>query len=215
MDYIAVLDHDHLDNGIFLTAFARSLGSHKGKRGLIIHGDSAYTDRLIQTGVMREDAELRAIRDLNHRLIALLADNGISAIGLNGHQRSILSFDGEGFQLNRQELERLPDTPHIVLSSLFSNHTTGATDVIPLQQMALVLQKRLNIEDVIIFNMDDSEEIIDRTTPESVSARDLGHTFPSERVPVEFRNPSMDLKLMSARSFARYPEEKKVVIIRP
>ncbi len=73
MDYIAVLDYEHLDNGMFLTAFAKALSQQKS-RGIILHGDSEYTERLIQTGIMREEATIRAMKDLNHRLVALFAD---------------------------------------------------------------------------------------------------------------------------------------------
>lgn len=63
--FIAVLDHEHLENSIFLTSFAKSLAQLGDRKGIVIHGDSPYTDRLIQTGMMREDARLRAIKDLN------------------------------------------------------------------------------------------------------------------------------------------------------
>ena len=49
---------------------------------------SEYTDRLMQTGMMREDARKRAVMDLNRRLITLFADHGVSAIGLNGFQKN-------------------------------------------------------------------------------------------------------------------------------
>ena len=85
MDFLAILDYEHLDNGVFLTSFAKSL-AQKEKRGLIIHGDSEHTERIIQTGVMRDEARIRAIKELNHRLVALFADEGVSTIALNGFQ---------------------------------------------------------------------------------------------------------------------------------
>src|SRR5690625_7351678 len=94
MDYIAVIDHDHLDNGIFLTSLARAIFGQSSERGLIIHGGSAYTDRLIQTGMFRSDAEIRASRDVNHTLVALFAAHGVSMVGLNGCQRSLIQRVG-------------------------------------------------------------------------------------------------------------------------
>ena len=114
--YIAVLDYDHLDNGLFLKTFANAIANHK-ERGLILHSDSQYTDRIIQTGVMREDARIRAIKDLNNRLIALFADEGISAIGLNGYQRELISMAGDDITIDVEQLNKLPDQPVLLLSS--------------------------------------------------------------------------------------------------
>src|SRR5690554_5498427 len=121
MDYIAVIDYEHLDNGMFLTAFARSLAQQKGSRGLIIHGGSDYAERLLQTGVMREDAVVRATRDLNHRLIALFADHGVAAIGLNAYQKSLIRMTESGPELDIGQFRRLPKQPHLLISNLIED----------------------------------------------------------------------------------------------
>lgn len=92
MSYIAVLDFENLDNGIFLHAFAQALARHQ-RPGIIIHGDSEYTNRIMQTGVMRDDASRRAIKDLNLRLTALLADAGVPAVAMHGFHKDAIQVD--------------------------------------------------------------------------------------------------------------------------
>lgn len=140
MDFLAVLDYEHLDNGMFLTSFARAL-SKKKIRGLIIHGDSEYTERIIQTGVMREDARVRAIKELNHRLIALFADEGVSTIGINGFQKSLATTDGDHIHIDKSKLAHVPVQPMLLLSNLGLHSETGNKTVIPLPDYAEALKK--------------------------------------------------------------------------
>ena len=38
------------------------------------------------------NAIIRSIKDLNHRIVALLADNSVSGIGINGYQKNIIQL---------------------------------------------------------------------------------------------------------------------------
>ena len=146
---LALLDRDHLDQTFFLKSLAKELAGAQqaGIRVVLLHGDSPYTDRIMQEGVMREEASSRAARDLNHRLVALLADAGVSAIGLVGRQRGLLtradggrqtgSETGHGgnrdggaiggtgapgaFQLNREVWQALPPVPVVALCGLLDD----------------------------------------------------------------------------------------------
>ncbi|MEX2585847.1 MAG: hypothetical protein WD315_05585 [Balneolaceae bacterium] len=215
MDYIAVIDYEHLDNGMFLSSFARSLSSQQTARGVIIHGDSAYTERLLQSGMMREEATVRSIRDLNHRLIALLADYGVSAIGLNGHQRSLIRMEEESTQLDTNHLLRLPDTPHILLSSLAFVPGRDEPGVLKLPELVALLQKQLQIRDVILFSMNDSDEIIQKEMPETIRWAELEETFSESPVPSEFHGVSFPLRLLTTGRFADYPSTKGTTLITP
>lgn len=132
---LALLDREHLDQSFFLKSLARELAEAQraGLRVVLLHGDSPYTDRIMQGGVMREEASSRAARDLNHRLIALLADAGVSAIGLLGRQKNLVTTEGTGsgeagaerpgaqgptFRLDRQVWDALPPVPVVVLCGL-------------------------------------------------------------------------------------------------
>jgi len=215
MDYIAVIDYEHLDNGMFLSSFARAIAQQKESRGVIIHSDSAYTERLLQSGMFREDAIVRAIRDLNHRLIALLADYGVSAIGLNGHQRSLVSRTVDGVKLNVGQLTALPKTPHLLISSLTDVPGESRPGVLGLPNLAELLQKELNIPEVILFSMDDAEEMIRRDLPGKVQKEDLDTHFSSSNIPFEFREIPFSFRLSSTHSFAGYPSIKGTTSISP
>ncbi|MDZ7756314.1 hypothetical protein [Rhodohalobacter sp.] len=128
--FIAVLDHQHLENSVFLTAFAKSLAKLGDRKGIIVHGDSPYTDRLIQTGMMREDARLRAIKDLNKRLIGLFADQGIPTIGVHGFQKEMATIKEGELWFNKEKIEDLHDIPNLLLSNLV-DEMTDAQNMFP------------------------------------------------------------------------------------
>ena len=122
MDFIAVLNYEQLDNNFFLTSFAKSLAKKKGP-GILLHGDSEHTERVIQTGMMRDDAEIRAMKELNRRLVSLLADEGIPSIGINGYQKSAFRQKGKEILASLKALESIPTVPVLILSGLIENET--------------------------------------------------------------------------------------------
>ncbi|MEX0594358.1 MAG: hypothetical protein WD115_06245 [Balneolaceae bacterium] len=214
IDYIAILDYDHLDNGLFLASLANALATRGEERGLLIHGDSAYTERLLQTGVMREEARIRAMRDLNHRLIALLADHGVSAIGLNGHQRGLVKQDSKNgeIRLDTAQLQNLPDTPHLVLSAL-GESDSGERTSIPLPDLATAISRQLSIQRIYIFHTSDDREILTDKEPEETSQHPNGHVLNREEIPDGFHSMSIAVQLTTARQFTSLRPDS--VLIRP
>lgn len=207
IEYIAILDFEHLDNGLFLKTFANAVSTHES-RGLILHSDSQYTERIMQTGVMREDARIRAIKDLNNRLIALFADEGISAIGLNGYQRELIKLTSSGIKVDVEQLKKLPEQPVLLLSSLIHSEETNRPVSASLQDVAASLQSALNVEHTFVFTRSDDAEIIKKEMPESLSqAADRG-AFVEEFVPKEFSELNLSAKLISANDFRNYPNLK-------
>ncbi|WP_340102944.1 hypothetical protein [Rhodohalobacter sp. 8-1] len=207
IDYIAVLDHDHLDNGLFLKTFANALAKHQ-HRGLIIHSDSQYTDRIIQTGVMRDDARKRAIKDLNNRLIALLADEGVSAIGLNGYQRELISMTNGNISVDVEQLKKLPEQPVLLLSSLIYSHDSQQPVSAPLADVTASLQEALNVEHTFLFARSDDSELIKKELPESLEDVPDEKEFLQNNVPEEFQENTVSAKLISANDFRNYPNLK-------
>jgi len=153
--YLAILDKSKLENTVFLTSFAKALASHGHRKGIVLHGDSSYTERLIQTGMMREDAEKRAVRDLNRRLVGLLADEGVSAIGLHGSQKELIKLTRGQLTLDKAQLSSLPKEPVILLSNLVGN-STSSSELIPLHKLGHFLAESLNYE-VILFCNENNE----------------------------------------------------------
>jgi len=153
--YLALLDYNHLDNTLFLTAFAKALAQHGNRKGIIVHGDSSHTERLIQTGMMRQDAQKRAVRDLNRRMIGLLADEGVSAIGLHGEQKELIRNESGTLVLDHKQLKKLPEIPVLLLSNLVAD--AGSTSMVPLEKLGPFLAQELGYR-LITFTTKMNEE---------------------------------------------------------
>ncbi len=200
MDFLAVLDYEHLDNGVFLTSFARSL-AQKEKRGIIIHGDSEHTERIMQLGVMREEARKRAIKELNHRLVALFADEGVSTIALNGYQKSLLTVSGEEVTVDSEHIKSLPVEPMILLSNLGLDKETGKYRPVDLSKMATVLSDAFDIPHVTLFSIDETADFIKQDFPEIIDLEKADSSFVKKHVPENFRDLSVPIHLRSALTF--------------
>jgi len=200
MDFLAVLDYDHLDNGVFLSSFAKSL-ARKKNRGIIIHGDSEHTDRIIQTGVMREDAQIRAIKELNHRLVALFADEGISTIALNGYQKSLVTYDGTVINIDTDQINRLPEHPMLLISNLAVDLRSNKYTALPLSDMAAAFSASFEIEQVTIFSMDDSSDFIKQDFPQNILIEEADQTLIKKHIPENLRDLSTRIRLKTASDF--------------
>lgn len=193
MNYLAVLDFEHLDNGMFLTSFARSL-SKKKSRGIIIHGDSEYTNRIIQTGVMRDEATIRATKDLNHRLVALFADEGIPAIALNGYQKSMITTTQNGVQVDKKQIESLPGETVILLSNLIHNSKKEILPL-PLPELADVLLTTFELNHITLFSTKEGADMMVKNYPVIVEPKGSIEETIFDQIPDEFRSPNYRIKL--------------------
>lgn len=203
MNFIAVLDFEHLDNGIFLTAFARSLARRK-KRGIIIHSDSEYTNRLIQTGMMREDAMRRSIRDLNHRLVALFADQGVPTIALNGYQKAMVTAgNGSALTISRDEIDRLPEQPMLLLSGLAHSADSDLPVPVNLPDFAFSLQRTYSVDAITLFSTSESSSIIKSDLPKRVALGKADSDFLEEHIPESFHGRDETVILSTADAFGK------------
>lgn len=211
INFIAVLDHEHLENTVFLTAFAKSLANLGDRKGIVIHGDSPYTDRLIQTGMMREDARLRAIKDLNKRLVGLFADQGIPTIGIHGFQKGLITKHDDNILLNKKALDAHHATPNLLISSLVEHE--GAPLHVPLPEFSRSISAELDDADILLFSKNEKDEILISETKEKLSWSSLPAGFAETTLPDEFRNFDHPVKLTTATDFANWPSLKKVTKI--
>ncbi|MDX1642633.1 MAG: hypothetical protein R3220_13100 [Balneolaceae bacterium] len=200
MDFLAVLDYEHLDNGVFLNSFAKSL-SKKENRGIIIHGDSEHTERIIQTGVMRKDARIRAIKELNHRLVALFADEGISTIALNGFQKSLLTIKDDTVDFDKKQIDALPEQPLILLSNLGINIDTKDYSTVPLSEMAVVISRKFNIEEITVFSKEESADFIKHDFPDVLRIEEADEAFIEKHIPDSLRDLTVKIRLKTASNF--------------
>ncbi|MDX1617259.1 MAG: hypothetical protein R3224_00635 [Balneolaceae bacterium] len=189
MKYIAALDYDHLDNGVFLTSIGRSLAEQQGVRAFIIHGESEYTERLIQTGIMRDEARVRCIKDLNHRLVALFADQGVSTIGLNGYHKNAIRLEDGELQLDRDFFSSLPKQPVLLLSTLVLDTESQQPVPVELAGFLEFISDRLYPDEVFLFSKDSDTYI-----PQSKTM-----------IPDDLEGIDIDARLTTAAAFANLP----------
>lgn len=217
MHYIAALDYQHLDNGVFLTSLARSLSQqqeNKDVRPIIVHTDSKYTERIMQTGVMRDEATVRSIKDLNKRLVALFADQGVSTVGINPYQRNfIILKDGE-LQLDHSFLETLPSKSVLLLSTLVQDLDNDQTVVIELSRLFRFLHDELATDELFIFSKSDESEVFTEQYESTTYRWDtLDDEFREKQIPDDFANLTCPVRLTSARDFNQIPSLDHSILI--
>jgi hypothetical protein len=195
--YIAVIDYQNLDNPLFLKSFAQTVAQIGAHKAIILHNDSAYTERLIQTGMMREHAQQRSNQDLNHRLVSFFADYGIACIGLNGFQRNTVTVHEDGaIIVNKDYLNSLPEMTMIVLSCLAGSSQSGTKVVVPTALMAGKLHHIMHTQDIFVFSTLAEDLILTSNT-----GKNLKKTSPAEvakpfdevtGIPDEFKKTDFD-----------------------
>lgn len=218
MRYLAALDHDHLDNGVFLTALARSLAqqqqSDNNIHSIIVHTDSEYTERIIQTGVMREEATIRSLKDLNKRLVALLADEGVSTIGINPYKRNFITLKDGNLQLDRTFLENISDQPVLLISTLVQDLDRNKEVSVELPKLLSFLQKELNTDELVIFSKSDKAEIFtNNNMPSEISWNTIDKEFRKVQIPDEFSKLNSRCYLTTARDFGQFPSLENAILI--
>ena len=116
----------------------------------------------MQTGMMREDARKRAVMDLNHRLVALFADHGVSTIGLHGYQKELVQKTESGLKLNKKVFNALPESPTLLISSLIGYENERM--YIPPVELAQFLVNELDDHELVIFSQDHNTDIFTETS---------------------------------------------------
>lgn len=224
MSYIAVLDYENLDNGIFLQSFAEAISRHP-QPGLILHGDSEYTERILQTGVMRDEATRRAMKDLNLRLVALLADAGVPAISMHGYHKDAICQDQSGTLHVRPEILSHPPGTAMVLSALTGwvspdgvgeqistrkKGEVGKDSLAPpvpvkLPVLASVLSEQLKIKQIILFSQAKNADFIKTDLPETIS-RQHDRMFLEQHISDAFIESDVPVCLATTERFGRFDD---------
>jgi hypothetical protein len=131
-DAITTLKAAHLDHPMFMKQFATEMRTGlQGKRLLVLHGDSSFTEETIQQGIPRQEAASQTAKQLNRRLVALLADEGVSALGITLAQRGFTTFDetmDPPFRVNTSAWSRLPAIPVICCATLVAQPVPDDTN---------------------------------------------------------------------------------------
>lgn len=110
---LVYLDDYHLGDVLFLQGLTRAYGAARGQAppSLLVHGSGEEAERLLEAEglfVERKDGILpaespaaaalveRAVRQVNRRLVGMLTDAVVPAVGLLGTDRAVLRVDAEG-----------------------------------------------------------------------------------------------------------------------
>lgn len=212
--YLAILDYHHLDNGMFLNAFAQAIANQGQSRGFVIHGDSQYTERIMQTGIMREEARTRSIKDLNNRLVALLADNGVACIGLNGYQRELITVDqNSNIKVDTEYLNTLPPQPLLLLSNLVQVKSSDSLEALSLGKMASALHEQLDLDASIAFTLDDRKEIFAEDNKiEHKKWEDIDDEF-LNNMPEEIQEIKRPIYITTTNGFGQIPNLKQATFL--
>ncbi|AXJ01265.1 hypothetical protein CYPRO_2015 [Cyclonatronum proteinivorum] len=200
MKYLFILDYARLDQGAFLKHFARSLAGLKLESFMMIHADSAYTTRITETGVLTETARIRAVKELNHRLTALFADEGIPLIAINGYQRDTIVQSGQELTLNSSYLLDLGSKTNVLISNLIADGE-GKTIQLPLAKLAKALHAQLHFEHIIAFDANDKPESLIMTGETDEAAENvLPDELKDHQLPLLLIRPS---QMASGKAFQK------------
>ena len=207
MGYIAYIDYKNLDNSLFLKSLAEATSRQSSEitPRFFVHGDSEHTERLIQTGMMRVDAQYRAIRELNRRLVILFADYGVPAIGLNGYQRKLITFDPESGELTIDEkyLNSLPRQPLLIISNLI--HVVGEQhpQVFPIQRYLDELIRLPDISSLYAFSSPDDSIIIDNKEVLGEKSSKTEKKDKKKPLPNELVGTYLNIEVMTIQKFSQ------------
>jgi hypothetical protein len=194
--FVAVLDFKNLDNPLFLKSFAESLTKFPKSNSIILHGDSEYTNRIIQTGVMRNEAIVRSTKDINHRIVTFLADFGIACIGINGFQRDMILLKDNEIQINQSLLDKIPPNTIVVLSNLIKEKS-GQLRACSLSELSKKIARDRKINDIFVFSTSDSDPIFtknDTQEAEIIHFSKFSQKKNFEYLPAEIKSISINFK---------------------
>src|SRR5690554_3733810 len=165
----------------------------------------------MQNGVMREEALPRATKDLNRRLVGLLADYGVSAIGLHAYQREMITKVDGRLKLNLDELLRLPDLPCIVLSNLICEEDKLLAE--NLSSLASLFKKTIKNSEIVLFSLKEQDEILGIPAAKNYEWNTISEDFQRESIPQEFHNYGNVVFFTSANAFMEWPNVEKMIKI--
>ena len=197
--HLICIDYKNLDNPLFLKSFAETLRQMGPARTLIVHADSAYTDRIVQTGIMREQARVRSLQDLNNRLVTFLSDAGVVCVGLNAFQRGFITRSDQKLHLKASILDGFPPRTHIVLSSLIQDIDLDTKVMLPLPELVNLLREQLPITSAGVFSPSEKDHITisgASNTPGNVFFGKKEHEAILSQIPAEFHTYDKNIQVL-------------------
>lgn len=142
MSILIVLDDAHMGNRLYMNAFGSAVKALMTDPVVLLHDCAEHTEALIQTGMMRRDASVRAARETNRKLTTWLADFGIAATGVQGDRRGLIRI-ADGRPTFRMDLfNTFPSNTLRVVCTLVED-ADGAPATRPITELSSLLQTEL------------------------------------------------------------------------
>ena len=158
--YLLYLDDYHAGDGLFLQRLARSLSRPAGVSCLIVHGSGEHAERMleaeglflkrtsgllpVQTTAEHQIVE-RAIEETNRKIVKLLADAVVPAVGIVGNRRRLLVLkDGLVGAQNVTWLRKLASKGVIPVVAAYARESdSNRTGEVPLNDAVVALAAAL------------------------------------------------------------------------
>ncbi len=211
MTLLLVLDDAHMGNALFMKAFGQSIKTVKTSRIVILHASDRHTESLMQTGMFRADAAVRAARETNRKLVTWLADYGLSCIGMHGDQRRLFTRRKDRLDVDRSKLESYAPESVWLVSTLTCDEN-GRILSENLSEMARFLEIHLPVDEVVLFSATQADPII---KPDDSAHLEWAQRIDFiDQIPLEFRDYNHPVVLGGTTALALLEQGKPVLRIR-
>lgn len=211
MTLLIVLDDAHMGNALFMKSFGHGLKQVKQADVVLIHASERYTDALIQTGLFRADASVRAAREINRKLATWLADYGVSCSSVHGDQRGLIRRQNGELHLDRTRLHDYATQTVRVFSTLIEGEN-GESTPISLSELTRYLEIQIPADHVVIFSLSEADSVMQREGPTHFSWK---HPLDFiEDIPDEFKSYTHPVILASSASLATVPTGRNLRHVR-
>lgn len=211
MTLLIVLDDAHMGNTLFMKSFGHALKQLKQADVVLVHASDRYTDALIQTGLFRADASVRAAREINRKLVTWLADFGVSCSSVHGDQRGLIRRQNGELTLDRTRLHDYATQTVRVFSTLIEAEN-GESTPISLSEITRFLEIQIPADHVVIFSLSEADSVMKRDVQSYYSWK---HPIDFiEDIPYEFKSYTHPLILASSASLHTVPTGRNLRHVR-
>lgn len=142
MSILIVLDDAHMGNRLYMNAFGTAVRALMAGPVVLLHDCAEHTDALIQTGMMRRDAAVRAARETNRKLVTWLADFGIPATSVHGDRLGLIRTVEDRLVMDMSRFNTFPANSLRVVGTLVEG-PDGLPDTRDLETMTGLLSSSL------------------------------------------------------------------------
>jgi hypothetical protein len=113
----------------------------------------------------------------------------------------LITYDGSTIEIDKKQIDRLPEHPMILISNLSLDPTSAKYRPVPLTKMATALSVTFKIDEVTLFSIDDSSDFIKQNFPEQLTISNTDESFVEKHIPETLRDLSTKVRLKTGTNF--------------